>query len=195
MALRNLKTRNVLGNNKNNDLKSLNSKVSEDEMPYSSNFSNNLESSARNNDNNGEYRKNILTRHNKGKNVVSTSLNPDRSASKSRLIIRGGSSESIRSSHQFPKTRKSYQHYTKLVISIKQDLDPNNILDKIETIDVELDKLEHNIPDGLDADDISEVEEMMKANKDLRQKVSEVSEMVKTTLVKVNKLRIKGNDK
>lgn len=133
----------------------------------------------------------------RNKNVINQSLNADRGHSKSRLIIRGESSESIRSMKRIPKTRqnKEPKHYSKLVISIRKDLDPNNVFEKIESFDMEIDQLERKMPTDLTEDEESEVIEMMNANKELRQKVNEVSQMVKMTLIKVSSLRAKSYHK
>lgn len=75
---------------------------------------------------------------------------------------------------------------SKLVITIKHDMDPSNLLDKIHTLDVEMNKLENNIPTNCDEEEKQEIDEMVQANRELREKVTEVSELVKNTLTKIN---------
>ena len=108
---------------------------------------------------------------------------------KSRLIIRDASSDSIKSEKRISVTRKSSSYpknMSRLVISIRQDMDPSNILDNIEEIDLEIDKVERNIPSNLPESDMKDVNVLIEANRDLRSKVNEVSELVKETLVKIN---------
>lgn len=184
------KTRNILSNSKNADLRSVGSKISEDEMPYSSQFSNSKAgNSARESDVPNGGRATVMNR--RSNNKVNTSLNARPSEySKSRLIIRGGSSENMRASKRISSKNKYGSHYNKLVISIKQDLDPSSVLDKIENLDREMSMLESNIPSGLTNEEEGEIEEMIQANNDLRAKVAEVSKLVKITLTKVNDMRV-----
>lgn len=75
---------------------------------------------------------------------------------------------------------------SRLVISIRRDMDPSNILENIEEIDLEIDRTERNIPSNLSENDMNDINILIQANKDLREKVNDVSELVKETLTKIN---------
>jgi hypothetical protein len=72
------------------------------------------------------------------------------------------------------------------VISFRHDLDPSNLLEKIEVLDAEMRRLEQEMPADLSPPEKDEITDMVQANSELRDKVTEVSELVKLTLVKIN---------
>lgn len=74
----------------------------------------------------------------------------------------------------------------RLVVAMRQDMDPNNILDNIDKIDAEMAKLEKKFPSDWDQQELDQISEMINANQELRSKVSDVSEMVRNTLIKIN---------
>ena len=86
----------------------------------------------------------------------------------------------VRKSALYPK------QMSRLVISIRRDMDPSNILENIEEIDLEIDRTERNIPSNLSENDMNDINILIQANKDLREKVNDVSELVKETLTKIN---------
>ena len=86
----------------------------------------------------------------------------------------------VRKSALYPK------QMSRLVISIRRDMDPSNILENIEDIDLEIDRTERNIPSNLSENDMNDINILIQANKDLREKVNDVSELVKETLTKIN---------
>jgi len=67
---------------------------------------------------------------------------------------------------------------------MRNDLNTDTILSGIENLDLEMEKLESKRP--YEWDDDEEVEEIISANKELRDKVNEVSQLVKKTLTKIN---------
>lgn len=71
----------------------------------------------------------------------------------------------------------------KAVKRMREDFNPGNVMDGIEKLDLEIDRLEERIPDE-DRDD-EEVMAMMEANDELRLKVGEVGQLVTITLTKV----------
>lgn len=75
---------------------------------------------------------------------------------------------------------------SKIVISIKEDMDPDNVLENIEILDKEMNRLEANVPNDCNLDEQKEIDEMMQANIDLREKVNDVSNLVRQTLIKIN---------
>ena len=108
---------------------------------------------------------------------------------RSRLIIRDKSSDSLHSDNRIAvskKTSKVQKYMSRLKISIQQDLNPSNILDGIEEIDLEVDKIDRMIPPDLTEDEKNEIQFISKANKELREKVHDVSDLVRITLIKVN---------
>lgn len=72
------------------------------------------------------------------------------------------------------------------MISFRHDLDPSNLLEKIEVLDAEMRRLEQEMPADLSPSEKEEITDMVQANSELRDKVTEVSELVKLTLVKIN---------
>ena len=74
----------------------------------------------------------------------------------------------------------------RLVVAMRQDMDPSNILDNIDKIDAEMARLERKFPSDCDQQELDEISEMINANQELRAKVNDVSEMVKNTLTKIN---------
>ena len=75
---------------------------------------------------------------------------------------------------------------SKIVISIKEDMDPDNVLENIEILDKEMNRLEANVPNNCNLDEQKEIDDMMQANIDLREKVNDVSNLVRQTLIKIN---------
>lgn len=75
---------------------------------------------------------------------------------------------------------------SRIVIAIKEDMDPNNVLEGIEILDKEMNRLEANVPNNCNLDEQKEIDDMMQANMDLRQKVDDVSNLVRQTLIKIN---------
>ena len=71
-----------------------------------------------------------------------------------------------------------------MVLEMRNDLNTDTLLSGIEALDLEMQKLENNKPYEWDDDD--EVDHIIAANKELRDKVNDVSMLVKKTLIKIS---------
>ncbi|CAI2365978.1 unnamed protein product [Moneuplotes crassus] len=129
-----------------------------------------------------------------GKAAKSTNFSQD-PKNKSRLIIRDASLGSMKSTKRYaPGTTKSRKRvvmssYTKqvnlTVKKMREDLDPENIMDGIEKLDLEVQRLDEQIPPDFQYE--VEISEMVDANKELKDKVNEIALLVKNSLAKINK--------
>jgi hypothetical protein len=81
----------------------------------------------------------------------------------------------------------------KFVIAMKEDMNPDNVLQGISQLDAEMQRLEAKYPDSFTNDDRAEIDEIIEGNKDLRGKVNEISNLVKMTLIKINVTTIINN--
>ena len=123
---------------------------------------------------------------------IFTFLLLQRTRGKSRLIIRDKSADSLKSDNLISVTRKSsnYPKYlSKFAISVKSDFDPSNIFNGISEIDLLLHKADSMLLTNLNEEEMKEINILTSANKDLRNKVQEVSELVKNTLIKINVIK------
>lgn len=69
------------------------------------------------------------------------------------------------------------------------DFDTETVNDGLDEIDLMLDQLERDVPDDLYEDADFEVDEMMKANRMLREKIGDIASMVITAIQKASKLK------
>ena len=69
------------------------------------------------------------------------------------------------------------------------DFDPNNIKDGLDQIDDELDLIEDEKPENNGDPTDQEIEDVMKANQELRIKVGEISEFVGQAILKAQVIR------
>lgn len=67
---------------------------------------------------------------------------------------------------------------------MREDLDPENVMDGIEKLDLEVQRLDQQIPSDFQYEE--EISEMVDANKELRDKVNEIALLVKNSLAKIN---------
>lgn len=74
-------------------------------------------------------------------------------------------------------------------ISVRNDFDVNTVNMGMDEIDIMLDELENQIPDEVYEDDDFDVDGMVKANRLLRDKIHEISQMVVTAIQKALKLK------
>jgi hypothetical protein len=81
------------------------------------------------------------------------------------------------------------KHMSKFVISLREDMNPDNILEGITLLDAEMQRLETKYPDDCEYDDQQEIDEIIEGNRILREKVNEISNIVKTALTKINVIK------
>ena len=68
---------------------------------------------------------------------------------------------------------------------MREDLNPDSVMDGINALNLEIQKLEERRPIDLDGNEEEDINEMMTVNNELRDKVNEVSLLVKNTLSKI----------
>jgi len=74
-------------------------------------------------------------------------------------------------------------------VHVNNDFDDTTVNEGLDEIDLILDQLENNIPEEIYEYDDYEVEEMMKSNRLLREKIGDISQMVATAIQKASKLK------
>lgn len=88
------------------------------------------------------------------------------------------------------KTTDGFSYVKKSKLKIAQnDFDPSTVKDGLQEIDVEIDFIDRNIPDEEFESDDREVEELIKANKILREKVGQIADLVVSAITKASNLK------
>ncbi|CAI2366088.1 unnamed protein product [Moneuplotes crassus] len=169
-------TRNLLTGGKNSKISSYGNQSLEYDNPYDSKLYNPKANRAK------KRHENTIS-PNKMSKSVNLSQEPK---NKSRLIVRDSSYDYLKSGKRRRIALTSYPKQTnRVIMRMREDLNPENVMNGIEKIDLEIHKLEENIPP--DASEDEEAILMLEANKELRERVEEIGMLVKTSLAKVNK--------
>lgn len=72
---------------------------------------------------------------------------------------------------------------------VHNDFDTESVFEGLDEIDMIIDQLENDIPEDVFEDEEVEVEDMMKANRMLREKIGDIAKMVVTAIQKAAKLK------
>lgn len=84
----------------------------------------------------------------------------------------------------------SFSHSKKLKLKAPQnDFDSNTVKDGLDLIDIELDEIDQSIQNGDLAGDGNQLEELIKANKLLREKVEQIADLVVSAITKASGLK------
>ena len=93
------------------------------------------------------------------------------------------------SKHRNIRSRKGLSaHGVKFKVATN-DFDPDSVNDGLNEIDILLDQLETKIPEDVYETDDFEVDEMMKVNRHLRDKIGEISQFVASAITKARTLK------
>lgn len=84
----------------------------------------------------------------------------------------------------------SFTQTKKLKLKVPQnDFDPKTVKDGLDVIDLELDAIDQSIQNGDLAGDRNQIEEIVQANKTLREKVEQIADLVVSAITKASNLK------